>query len=1192
MPYHCALHGPPMGRYRTIDKQMHGPEHCDDPVLHTVRSERMSLTAEFAGDFDDAILYRGAAYFRKGRVHIDSASACLIVAIVRGSSRYRVELKREGRKIQASCTCPYFDIDLCKHIWAVILAAEKQQLLQGEGLELVHRGIEDDDLDDESDEDDAHDDRDYDEDEDREETSRYPPPVVARARPPAQLPAPRRPSKLKALSWRKQIAGLLSRPPPGYSPSSEPWPPTRALLYVINIANAQANGGLYLDILCRDLKMDGGWSKPKPRYLRREWQQHVPDVDDRHILAFLAGAIPVHSQTYYGFQSSLAYDATLPYRYGLTDPQPRLILPMLCRTGRCHLRLQTRSEDEPQGPPLTWQDGEPWQFRLEVRRSQEGEQYELSGALWRGGDRMDLAAPLLLQGAGILFTREWAALYEHHGAFNWIALLREQGPLRVPVAQNEQFLAELLRQPRLPPLDLPEELRYEEIVLTPRPRLTVRPDRNGSHIDQLSGELSFDYNGVIMAHGQPDRGIVQMAERRVLLRDVAAESAAEQRLHSLGWRWGAPSYREHEPRLKLAARHLPAVVRELTAAGWHVEAEGKVYRSPGKFEIQVSSGVDWFELHGAVEFGDTVAQLPELLTAMRRGENMVKLGDGSFGLLPEKWLKQYGLLVGLGRAHGDHLRFARSQAGLLDALLAAQPQAQCDALFTQVRDELRSFAGIQALEAPAGFKGELRPYQKDALGWFDFLRRFGFGGCLADDMGLGKTVQVLALLEVRREQHERALGEAVSRQSGRKKPCAAPLPLLSRSRVRPSLAVVPKSLIFNWKQEAARFSPRLRVLDHTGNLRLRGFGNLEDYDLVLTTYGTLRKDAADFRDVRFDYLILDEAQAIKNADSMSAKSARLLQADHRLALSGTPIENHLGELWSLFEFLNPGMLGAASVFKMTQGAARNPDEDTRKLLAQALRPFLLRRTKEQVVRELPPKVEQTLYCELDTRQRRFYDQLRDHYRATLLKRVLTDGIGRAKIQILEALLRLRQAAIHPGLLDKGRFAEPSAKLDMLLPRVLEVIEEGRKTLVFSQFTGMLAILRRHLDREGIAYEYLDGKTRDRQACVERFQTNLECKLFLISLKAGGVGLNLTAAQYVFLLDPWWNPAVEAQAIDRAHRIGQTNQVFAYRLIARGTVEEKVLELQNTKRDLADAIVGASEGLIRNLGREDLEMLLS
>ncbi|NJO12212.1 MAG: DEAD/DEAH box helicase [Gammaproteobacteria bacterium] len=627
----------------------------------------------------------------------------------------------------------------------------------------------------------------------------------------------------------------------------------------------------------------------------------------------------------------------------------------------------------------------------------------------------------------------------------------------------------------------------------------------------------------------------------------------------------------------------------LTAEGWHVEAEGKLYRQPGKLDIHVSSGVDWFELHGEVKFADRIVRLPELLAALRKGENVVRLDDGSFGLLPQEWLKQYGLLAGLGEAREDHLRFKRSQAGLLDALLAAQPEARYDAMFAQVRTELRSFVGIQAQAVPAGFNGELRPYQRDSLGWFHFLRQFGFGGCLADDMGLGKTVQVLALLESRRELRERAGGNANTTAvggQGENRPSASPRNLGT------SLAVVPRSLIFNWKQEAARFAPRLRVLDHTGSQRLEGWGHFESYDLVLTTYGTLRNDAAAFKDVTFDYIVLDEAQAIKNADSVSAKAARLLRGNHRLALSGTPIENHLGELWSLFEFLNPGMLGAAAVFQSAQGAARNPDEGVRNLLAQALRPFMLRRTKQQVAPELPSKVEQTLYCDLDTRQRRLYDQLRDHYRTSLLKRVDSGGIKRAKIQILEALLRLRQAAIHPGLIDKERLTESSAKLDVLLPSLLEATAEGHKTLVFSQFTGMLAILRRRLDNEGITYEYLDGKTRDREARVARFQTDAQCKLFLISLKAGGVGLNLTAAQYVFLLDPWWNPAVEAQAIDRVHRIGQSRQVFAYRLIARDTVEEKVLELQNTKRDLADAIIGANEGLLRHLGREDLELLLS
>src|SRR5260370_13318800 len=356
--------------------------------------------------------------------------------------------------------------------------------------------------------------------------------------------------------------------------------------------------------------------------------------------------------------------------------------------------------------------------------------------------------------------------------------------------------------------------------------------------------------------------------------------------------------------------------------------------------------------------------------------------------------------------------------------------------------------------------------------------------------------------------------------------------------------------------------------------------------------GRIRRDIAVLEGYQLDYAILDEAQAIKNEKSESAKAVRLVQANHRLALSGTPIENHLGELWSLFEFLNPGMLGVSSPFRAAGGALRNPDEETRQLLAKALRPFILRRTKAQVVKELPQKTEQTIYCELDATQRKLYDELREHYRQTLVGRIEQGGMAKSKMHILEALLRLRQAACHPGLIDKQRRGQSSGKFEALIQQITEVIEEGHKALVFSQFTTLLGILREQLDGAGIVYEYLDGKTRNRQACVERFQGDPDCKLFLISLKAGGLGLNLTAAEDVFLLDPWWNPAVEAQEIDRAHRIGQLRPVFAHRLIAKDTVEEKVLELQKSKRALADAIIGEDNRLVSNLKREDLELLLS
>ena len=380
-------------------------------------------------------------------------------------------------------------------------------------------------------------------------------------------------------------------------------------------------------------------------------------------------------------------------------------------------------------------------------------------------------------------------------------------------------------------------------------------------------------------------------------------------------------------------------------------------------------------------------------------------------------------------------------------------------------------------------------------------------------------------------------------------------------------------------------------MDYTGLQRSGLISDFDDNDLVITTYGTMQRDIVKLKDIRFDYAILDESQAIKNSASQRAKACRLLKADHRLAMTGTPVENHLGELWSLLEFLNPGMLGKASVF---QDISKKVSDDSEglSLLRRALGPFILRRTKQQVLKELPQKTEQTLHCDLEGPQRKRYDELRTYYRAVLAERIAKSGMAKAKIHVLEALLRLRQAAIHPGLIDKNALGESSAKLDVLMEQLREIIDEGHKALVFSQFTSFLAIVRDRLDKEKLVYEYLDGRTRQRQQHVERFQNDPKCPLFLISLKAGGHGLNLTAADYVFILDPWWNPAVEAQAIDRAHRIGQERHVFAYRLIARDTVEEKIVELQNTKRDLADAIISADGNVLSRLTSEDLELLLS
>ena len=565
---------------------------------------------------------------------------------------------------------------------------------------------------------------------------------------------------------------------------------------------------------------------------------------------------------------------------------------------------------------------------------------------------------------------------------------------------------------------------------------------------------------------------------------------------------------------------------------------------------------------GSVTFGDEVIPLPALLQAARRGAHMVALQSGELGLLPEDWLRDWAVFGELGRVEGERLRFGSSQVGLLDALLRSRPQVRFDRAFEALRSRLAGLGSDSLREVPE-FRGELRPYQREGLAWLASLRELGLGGCLADDMGLGKTVQVLALL---------------AREVAGAKDASG----------RPTLVVAPLSVVFNWRREAERFAPALEPREYTGPDRRRALEGLDRRHLVLTTYGTLRRDAHELSQVPFDTVVLDEAQAIKNPASQVARAARLLRADHRLALSGTPVENHLGELWSLFEFLNPGMLGSASGFRRwIQGA-----HGSAALLGTALRPFLLRRTKERVVAELPEKVEQVLDCELGPEERRLYGELRDHYRDALLPRAEDEGLGRMKIQVLEALLRLRQAACHPGLVDPARSAEPGAKLEVLLPLLAELRERGHKALVFSQFTKLLAIVRAALERDEIPYEYLDGRTRKREERVRRFQEDPDCTAFLISLKAGGTGLNLTAAEYVFVLDPWWNPAVESQAIDRAHRIGQDRRVVAYRLIARGTVEERIQELKAGKRELAEAVLEAGEAPLAALSAQDLARLFS
>jgi superfamily II DNA or RNA helicase len=1125
---------------------------------------RHPLFESLASRFDAAIRARGEDYY--GAVSLAEIARDRVLAFVWGanrSRRYTVQLLFQGSETSMSCTCPYFlDGDRpCKHLWAVLrrldkleyftkreapsaadagtgapLQRQRQQINRpgGSGAGLAPRP--------------------------QPEESQYP-------EPDGNLPLPFLPE------WKRRLGEIRKLHEARPVSRKESWPPGRELLYVLDLPAAVSEGAAVVTLLYRD-----AGEGLEPRELsgpaaRLQDLRQLPDTRDQEILAVVRSMPYDRDYPYVMYSSYTELQGFGPARsrYRLTEELAGLLVPKMCATGRLFLKRRRGVGFDPAPIRGEEQEAEPWEFRLRLAAEGEGERFRLEGMFKKGSQRMALTEPEIVLQGGLLLARGRLDRYSPTDSCGWIKALLQWRQLLVTRQELSELMAELLALPALCPLEIDTSVPLRCVDAQPRFRLTVSKvstERDSRAGGGLVGKLSFDYQGFVVDGLQPAAGFLAEEEKLVVLRRSAVEAQALARLRTLGFRLVHDDASGGKI-LRLAARRLPAAVEALLGEGWTVEAEGKRLRSGGQFDIHVVSGIDWFEVQGGLRYGEGEdaprASLPELLRALRRGSNTVRLGDGTFGILPEHWLRQQGFLLQLGEVHDEKLRFQSSQALLIDLFLQAQPRASCDELFKTMRDRLQRFSGVRPLEAPPGFVGRLRGYQQEGLGWFRFLDEFAFGGCLADDMGLGKTVQVLALLESLRDGG-----------GGRS----------------PSLVVVPRSLLFNWQEEAARFVPRLKVLPHGGPWRAADSGSFGSYDVVVTTYGTMRNDVAWLKGFTFDYVILDEAQVIKNAGSSTAKAARLLQGRRRLALSGTPIENHLGELWSLFEFLNPGMLGGVSFFRKHLKDWTGKDEGARALLARCLRPFILRRTKEQVAPELPEKVEQTLFCQLGPAERRRYNELREFYRTTLRRRIKAVGLEKAKMHLLEALLRLRQAACHPGLLDKSTAGRPSAKMEMLLQQLVDVLAEGRKALVFSQFTSLLSILRDRLDRLGMVYEYLDGQTTDRSARVSRFQQDPACSLFLISLKAGGLGLNLTAAEYVFLLDPWWNPASETQAIDRAHRIGQHKKVFAYRLISKDTVEEKVLQLQEGKRELAEAIIGEDNRLIGQLSREDLELLLS
>lgn len=586
--------------------------------------------------------------------------------------------------------------------------------------------------------------------------------------------------------------------------------------------------------------------------------------------------------------------------------------------------------------------------------------------------------------------------------------------------------------------------------------------------------------------------------------------------------------------------------------------------------VHISSNIDWFDAQVDISFGGQIVSISDVKKALAEKLNYVRLGDGSIGLLPEDWLKKYALLLKVGDTKGNKVRLKKYHFSVLDELLADIDE---EALLDELEEKKNRLADIISSDfsnvtPPAELKAELRPYQLAGFQWLVFLKEAGWGGILADDMGLGKTVQTLTFFQHYKNNNPDAR----------------------------FLVVCPTTLMYNWEKEVEKFTPGLSKFLHHGSKRSSQPDGLAGYDIIITTYGTMRSDVRMLKEIEFDYVVLDESQFIKNPQSQAAKASLLLNCKNRLALSGTPLQNNTFDLYAQMNFLNPGMLGSREFF-MNEFATpidKFQETDVKQQLRKLTYPFLLRRTKEQVAKDLPEKTEIIMYCEMGAEQRKVYDAYRNTYRSRILGLIEEQGMERSQMHILQGLTKLRQICDSPAILNEDRhFENHSVKLDELMREITENVG-NHKALVFSQFLGMLGLIRAALKEKGIPYVYFDGSTSttQREQAIQEFQKNDECRVFLISLKAGGIGLNLTAADYVYIVDPWWNPAVEQQAIDRTHRIGQTKNIFAYRLICKDTLEEKMLQLQDRKRALATELISDDNAFLKRLTKEDIAFLFS
>ncbi len=618
---------------------------------------------------------------------------------------------------------------------------------------------------------------------------------------------------------------------------------------------------------------------------------------------------------------------------------------------------------------------------------------------------------------------------------------------------------------------------------------------------------------------------------------------------------------------------------ELLNAGFTINAD----RLDKKFnigslhlDIDYSVDGDWFDVRALVKVGGFEIPFIRLRRHILEGNREFELPDKTVAILPLAWFTQYRNVFELGETINDTLKIHKQHFSILSDIVDGKQNDVVDKL-----EKLSMPESLGVMIPPAELKTELRSYQCDGLNWLYWLQSENLGGCLADDMGLGKTVQALALLLFNKTR----VVEEPFYSDNPAEPTLFDQPFLKR---KTSLIIVPASLICNWDMEIRKFAPSLRVYIYRGNQRKKNISFFSDYDIILSSYHIIRQDIEMISGFSFHYIILDESQVIKNPSSMIYRSVNMLKSDHRLVLTGTPVENSLSDLWAQLNFVNPGLLGNLAYFRreFVKPIEKLKDKDKEERLKRIIKPFILRRTKEMVASDLPPLTEQVIYCEMTGDQAEAYEKEKSAVRNAILRSMEMHGNEQNTIMVLQGLMRLRQIANHPAMVTED-YAGSSGKFEIVTGDIENVLAENHKILVFSSFVKNLKLYADYLEEKGIGYSILTGASTGRGKIVDNFQNNPDRKIFLISLKAGGVGLNLTAADYVFMLDPWWNPAAEMQAYSRAHRIGQNKNVFVYRFISTMTIEEKIIKLQEKKSKLADTFIQSNNPL----NEIDLETIL-